>query len=281
MPIKKNIYRLYDACRKAWWGISGHRRERLFGYDMRFTKETELSESVWFHYPKQSVRQRIVMYADYVQSHSMVSYLESLPDHPVVVEIGAYHGGYAVLLGKIVQQKKGKLIAVEASPKSAKVLRQNVEINRLGGTVEVIESFVQDSDDELISLVEHGSQSTAGQLRGGGNTMRSEAVSTLLNRINVNKIDLLLIDIEGAEIRVLPAFPWSQVKVDRIYCEMHPGEWHRFGNDGSAMEQVIREQQFVCLDMYFQEFSRFRTQHYAGPALMIRQPCPGRTGSAL
>jgi FkbM family methyltransferase len=195
-----------------------------------------------------------------------------LPDKPVVVDVGAYHGQYAVLLGKIVQSKNGRLIAVEPSAINAQVLRQNVQLNSLNDTVEVVESFVQDAGGKDISLIEWGSQTTVDST-GEGVKVRSESISTLLHRLNIKKIDLLLIDIEGAEVKLLPSYPWADVPVGCIYCEMHPGEWHRFGSDGSEIERVLREQQMLCLDMYFQPFDKFSKQHYAGPTVMIKQPC--------
>ena len=276
MHIKKYIYRFYEITRKIFWFFTGGRKEKMFGYNLSFVSATCLSESIWFHYPKRSVRQRIVMYTDYVQAHSMVAYLESLPDKPVVVEVGAYHGQYAVLLGKIVQAKNGRLIAVEASPKNAKVLRQNVQLNCLDDIVEVVESFVQDTGGKDISLIERGSQTTV-DLNGKDDKIRSESIAALLHRLNIRGIDLLLIDIEGAEVKLLPAYPWADVPVECIYCEIHPGEWHRFGDDGSNIERVIKEQHLVCLDMYFQPFSKFRKRHYAGPTILIQQPWPSKS----
>lgn len=271
MNIKNKIYRLYDAIRKAFWNTTGKRSVRIFGYILQFVPSTGLSESIWFHYPKKSLQQRIVMYTDFVQSHSLVAYLESLPDNPIIVEVGAYHGQYAVLLGKIAQSKNGRLIAVEASSENAKVLKQNVQLNSLGDTVEVHESFVHDMDEKEISLIEMGPQTTADS-NGEGVKIRSESIATLLHRLNIKKIDLLLIDIEGAEVKLLPAYPWADVPVECIYCEMHPGEWHRFEDDGSNIVRVLEEQHLLCLDMYFQTFEKFRKQHYAGPTLMIPQP---------
>lgn len=268
MDIKKHIYRLYEVTRKIFWRFTGGRKEKMFGYNLSFVSATGLSESIWFHYPKQSVQQKIVMYTDYVQAHSLVAYVESLSDNPVVVEVGAYHGQYAVLLGKIVQSKNGRLIAVEASGKNTRVLRENIQLNSLHDTVEIVESFVQDTDEKNISLIEMGSQTTADS-SGDGVKIRSESISSLLQRLNIKKIDLLLIDIEGAEVKLLPAFPWADIPVDCIYCEMHPGEWHRFGDDGSNIERVLQEQQLLCFDMYFQTFDKFRKQHYVGPTVML------------
>ena len=156
----------------------------MFGYNLSFVSATGLNESIWFHYPKQSVLQKIVMYTDFVQAHSLVAYMESLSDNPVVVEVGAYHGQYAVLLGKIVQSKNGMLIAVEASGQNARDLKENTQLNSLHDTVEVVESFVQDMDEKNISLIEMGSQTTADS-NGNGVKIRSKSISTLLKRLDI------------------------------------------------------------------------------------------------
>ena len=156
----------------------------MFGYNLSFVSATGLNESIWFHYPKQSVLQKIVMYTDFVQAHSLVAYMESLSDNPVVAEVGAYHGQYAVLLGKIVQSKNGMLIAVEASGQNARDLKENTQLNSLHDTVEIVESFVQDTDEKNISLIEMGSQTTADS-NGNGVKIRSKSISTLLKRLDI------------------------------------------------------------------------------------------------
>ena len=266
--MKAGLYRLFSMGRKVGWHVHGYRRKVMFGMELRFVPETELSESIWFRYPQLSLRQRVVVYTDYVQAHSVVSFVESLPNGPVVLELGAYHGAYAVLLGALLREKGGRLIAVEASPVNAGVLRENIALNGLESTVEVIESFVMDKDEESMAFMEQGSQSTIDA--AGNHQVRSESIATLLRRQGIRRIALLLMDIEGAEVRVLPAIPWDEVEIERIYCEMHPGEWYRFAADGTEIERVIREQSLICLDMYLNPFATFKANHYAGPAVLFR-----------
>jgi hypothetical protein len=46
-----------------------------------------------------------------------------------------------------------------------------------------------------------------------------------------------------------------------------------FWDDGSNIERVLKKQKMLCFDMYFQPFEKFRSQHYAGPAIMSPQHC--------
>lgn len=77
-------------------------------------------------------------------------------------------------------------------------------------------------------------------------------------------------DIGCAEVVVMPAFPWEKVPVGYIFCELHPGEWPRFGGN-EKFEKMLKEQNFICLDMYFGVYESVRDQYYVGPTMLIRR----------
>lgn len=64
----------------------------------------------------------IVAYADTVQCRALARYLKGLSNQPVIVDIGAYRGGYALFAAKMIQEKQPKVIAVEPQPFNFQIL---------------------------------------------------------------------------------------------------------------------------------------------------------------
>jgi hypothetical protein len=76
----------------------------------------------------------------------------------------------------------------------------------------------------------------------------------LLSKHGVECLDLLLIDVEGAELRVLQGFPWEIVSVARIFCELHPYAWRDFGYCSRQVKAFLTEHGLACTDIFFQEY---------------------------
>jgi len=96
--LKRIIYLTGLKVAQAIWKMSG-------GGGRKFP----LSRGNW--------KSEIVRYTDFVQLHSVCEYISKI-DKPIVVEIGAYHGAYSIILGQIIKKKDGKVIAVEPNPSS-------------------------------------------------------------------------------------------------------------------------------------------------------------------
>jgi hypothetical protein len=87
-------------------------------------------------------------------------------------------------------------------------------------------------------------------------------------RHETSAVDLLIIDAEGAELPVLRSFPWGDVSIGRIFCEMHPYNWGSFDCTGRDLQCFLAERRLKCLDMYLTEHQSFQGQEYLGPCLL-------------
>ena len=124
-----------------------------------------------------------------------------LPVGGVFIDIGAHMGLWTIRLGA----RASKVIAVEPSPDTAEILRQNITLNGLGGKVEVLEAAAWDSGEPLTLENPTGRADTMsglmrlvpdsyGPIRG---TRLDDALPPL------DRIDLVKVDTEGADIRAL------------------------------------------------------------------------------
>ena len=86
-------------------------------------------------------------------------------------------------------------------------------------------------------------------------------------------MDLLIIDVEGAELPVLRGFAWQSASVDRIFCEMHPYAWKDFAYSNEDMRQFLMSHGYRCFDMYFREHKIFDSDAYVGPTFLCKSEC--------
>jgi len=143
--------------------------------------------------------------------------------HPgdVVLDIGAGYGSEIVTFARLVGPE-GRVIAVEAHPAVAALLRRTVAANRLGN-VQVVQSAISDgdgcvmlSDDEAMGYEANHIVSS-----GSGIEVRAETLDGLLQRLGLARVDLLKMNIEGAEREAVAGLVACAPRVRRAVVGCH------------------------------------------------------------
>lgn len=266
---KRIAYLSLETLRRTAWAAVGGRRVFAMGESLRLAPETVFPTYRNLRLPRGRCRSKIVRYCDFVQMHACCAYCETLKQPFTVVDVGAHHGAYAVLLGKMAQRHGGRVIAVEPNPTSCKTLARNIRMNKLEGTV-VIEPMAVWEESEVLPLALKESESQL-SLCGEGEsvTVKAGPLSGILRRHQVERVDLLIIDVEGAELPVLRTYPWSEIPLGRVFCELHPSEWSLFGYGPSEIASFLQEHRLRCLDAYFTEHLSQSDQGYIGPCILL------------
>ena len=271
MAVAKRAYKTLQAIRRAYWYIVGGRREVVFGQRFRFEPSTHFPSFRGLMFPRDEIFSTIVRYGDYVQTHSAYLFLEELKNPPAVVDIGAHHGIYAVLLGKAVQRKNGIVLAVEPNPAAFRVLQGNIRKNNLARTVQCENVAIMDTAGSF-RFTDVGDQSRISEfLPGSGLEVQGVPLSLLLKKHSISTVDVMIIDVEGAELKVLESIDWAECQFKRIYCELHPYNWKHFGYSGNEMREFMTQHGFRCFDMYLREHKEFSREDYLGPTLFVSQ----------
>jgi FkbM family methyltransferase len=131
-------------------------------------------------------------------------------DGDTVVDVGAHIGLYTIIAAKRVGPT-GKVIAIEPDPQNFKILRKNILLNQLSN-VEPLECAAYSAKKKLkLFLPEVGSGRTIfntvmqGRIKSCDNSIEVEAntLDNILNENNVQRVNWIKIDVEGAELEVL------------------------------------------------------------------------------
>jgi len=126
-----------------------------------------------------------------------------LPKGGVFVDIGAHIGYYTLLTSRVIGDK-GLIISVEADPTNYKTLLSNIFSNHLKNIIHF--NVAAYSTDTKINLYQHSGGGTGHSLvetHGSFVTIKARRLDSILKQVGVNRLDLVKIDVEGAEAYVL------------------------------------------------------------------------------
>ena len=145
-----------------------------------------------------------------VFEHNLIK--NKLPEDGVFIDIGANSGIYTLTAAKYMSDK-GKVISVEANPEVVKRLEYNVELNGKSNIVTIVPIGVSDKDGVFSLCLDPtnlgGSSIALGRSANNNSNNIEIPCRPLLSVIRDNKIkkiDILKVDIEGAEDKALIPF---------------------------------------------------------------------------
>lgn len=124
-----------------------------------------------------------------------------------VVDIGAHYGYFSLLMAKLVMPN-GRCLAIEAAPLNAAIIRRAIELNQIEN-LSVHEFAASDFDGAARFAIEQtGFMGHLESDRGVRDDSSYIAVAqyrldTRIREFGIDRIDLMKIDVEGAEDRVL------------------------------------------------------------------------------
>jgi FkbM family methyltransferase len=146
------------------------------------------------------------------------SYDPGIPDFSpyIIVDIGAHIGMASILFA--LKYPTARIIAVEPEASNFAALVRNTASYK---TITPIRAALWREDGEVILGPSVAHPKGAFQIvENGQQRVRAITMDTLMREAGINSIDLLKVDIEGAEIEVFESCPWI-TKVQVIAIELH------------------------------------------------------------
>jgi FkbM family methyltransferase len=136
---------------------------------------------------------------------------ETLDRGMTFVDVGANEGVFSLLAAQRVGPA-GRVLAVEPSDREMERLRRGVVMNGLGGVVTCVQTALGETSGRAVLHVansEHAGHNTLGAFvyasvsNRGDEPVRVMTLDDLVGKHELDRIDLVKIDVEGAELQVL------------------------------------------------------------------------------
>jgi FkbM family methyltransferase len=222
------------ASRVLWHsGLSRYLMIRRSGdrgrYRIRFFP-TAVSSQVWVYPERVSEEEAFVA--------------RTLRPGDTYVDIGGNIGLLALRAASVVGAG-GKVIVVEAHPRIAGFLRENVRLNNFSH-VSVEHVAVGEASGE-ITFSDRRSDDQNGVVADGSGAIHVPMVTLdeLLPTSRASRIALLKLDVEGFELAVLRGAKATLTRVDRVLFECDPDLTSRYGHSSREILDLLRSAGFV------------------------------------
>jgi FkbM family methyltransferase len=181
-------------------------------------------------------------------------------DAKTFIDVGAFIGWYSVYAYGILRKRKGAIIiAIEPDPKNYVALLENTKLCRFVKTMNVA-IYTRDNEEVEFHLGRKDSRGLSqsgsiyptyhdekGLLSGESIFVKTIRLDTLIRRSGLDKVDLVKMDIEGAEYPVLTDPTLDLSKVENIILEVH----YRYGSRESwEIMQALARRGFKIVPLY-------------------------------
>jgi FkbM family methyltransferase len=187
-----------------------------------------------------------------VRGHSFFS--PPLGPKSVVVDLGANRGDFSRLMKG---QYGGTYYLVEANPRLADALRADgfPVVNCAVAATDGPTRLNVAQNDEGSSILPLPGESELQCTLSHVVEVPGKRLETILSEIGEPRIDLLKMDIEGAEVQVLDQLSGATLRnIGQLTVEFHSDPMFRFGLQSGAESTIarLRDLGFLCLDFSWQ-----------------------------
>jgi FkbM family methyltransferase len=210
-----------------------------------------------FNYPLKSTIGRI-LFAGNFEKAEIQYIIESLNPGDTFLDIGANGGIFTVIAANKVGVK-GHVYAFEPGLRELEILRRNIEINNLKN-VTVIESAVGDAtgktrfaisqDGAMNSLAEN---SHPGQKIESWQEVQITTLDDFLKSAEINRVDFIKIDVEGAEKLVIEGATNLLCSQDKLTILFEASDYNSLAFGYSTKDLITKIQSKGFQVKYFSE----------------------------
>jgi FkbM family methyltransferase len=157
----------------------------------------------------------------------------------VVVDVGAGVGEELMIFSKSVGEK-GKVFAIEAHPKTFRALQYNLQKNNLKNVILLNVAisdvpgklFIEDTADSL-------SNSVSKVVNENGFTIDAITIEQLVEQYDIDRINFIKVNIEGAEQLLIKGIGKAIDKIDKMAISAHDFRYKNEGNEFFKTKAII------------------------------------------
>jgi FkbM family methyltransferase len=191
------------------------------------------------------IRHRGLLYrvvTEEYERHTRALFREAVGDGTVVLDIGAHLGLYSLIAASRCG-RSGVVYAFEPDPRTFPLLVENVRRNGFEDRITPVQSAVSEHCGEELLFLDDSNLAVTGLVATGASDAAVRASCVTVDEFLPvdQRVDVVKIDVEGAELRVLRGMARTVASASpslTAFVEVHPGQLEA---DGSCGEAVIRE----------------------------------------
>lgn len=236
--LKKTLRRIVNIWRTVLFSCRGFFTVNFNGYTFRLTPELRRNFGVRHEY-------------EMIPFKAVASLLQ--PGFQAC-DVGANIGVFTLLMADKVGAK-GKVFSFEPTPGIYKLLTRNIAVNNFHDRCVALNSLVGDKDAEEVDFYVDGSQ----KLYVSSSMVNNER-NSILHKIRMvsldsyldqsSQLDLIKLDVEGAEVRVLEgARKLLQKFHPLVVCEVHGHVVEQFGDSLDDLWQLMDEYGYKAINL--------------------------------
>ena len=196
---------------------------------------------------------RVIYVSGVYEPNSMIAARQLLPEGGVFVDVGASMGLFSLVAARTVGPS-GRVFSFEPSTRDFKRLAEHLELNRLDN-VKATHLAIADSIGSAtltIASEAHSGHNTIGSAFGhqgieaiGAERVRTTTLDHFLDCHEVNRLDLVKLDIEGSELKALSGMRGAFERLrPSLMFEVFEAALEINGASVDALEAILKEYRY-------------------------------------
>jgi FkbM family methyltransferase len=148
----------------------------------------------------------------------------------IIIDLGGNEGYYALAMKK--NNPKAKIVSIEPITETFKLLKKNIQSNNLKNVILINKAITSRTGKITFEIVPEVSAISSADIYLQGRewldekrikkiTVDSITLENLCKRLNIKKIDLLKLDVEGAELEILKSSRKILMNTKKVVIEYH------------------------------------------------------------
>lgn len=185
-------------------------KKRLARYLMKFKKIYDIERNgIKFRcHAKGNATERNLVFRGLGDDDRLISIIcDYLKEGDIFFDIGANCGSFSLFVSRKVSNT-GRVIAIEPNPKMLRRIEFNISNNNVNN-VEILPYAISNSDGEQLFFCNEKQLGNSGLIKKSGKNsfvVRTKNLLSIVKDLNVSRIDLMKVDIEGYEYAALKPY---------------------------------------------------------------------------
>jgi len=179
------------------------------------------------------------------------TFMNNIDDGDTIIDVGANIGEFSLIAAKKVGHK-GKVISIDPLKQAVSWLEKNFTLNGFSN-YEILEKAVGKNKGTM-TLYKRSESSETGILDPDISEKKLintgkiivDTIDDIISSRNINKVEMLKIDVEGFEYEVLCGCKnsFKENKIKKIICEIHSLFLKKKGLDKNSIYDILKENGF-------------------------------------